>query len=304
MRKLIAALVALCSLTAPAALAHGSFPEKIPLPNGFAPEGIEIAGGKTFFVGSTRTGAIFSGNLHTGTGQIIIPGAAPGTRGATGIEYDRGKLWVAGAGGGTARVYDLKTGALAHEYQLGTAPATFINDAVVTKTAAYFTDSQQPAISRIAINKHGTPGALTTIALSGDYHHLAGQFNLNGIVATANGKHLIAVSSAGKQLFLIDPSTGVAKAIDTGTYDLVNGDGLMLDGKLLYVVQNRSNLIAIFRLSHDLRKATFITTISDPDFDVPTTIDRVGNTIYAVNARFGTATPDDQHYDIVKAGDG
>jgi sugar lactone lactonase YvrE len=304
MRRLIAVLTALCTLTAPAALAQGAFPDKIALPDGFAPEGIEIALGTTFFVGSTQTGAIYSGSVRTGAGRIVIPGAAAGTRAATGIEYDRGKLWVAGAGGGTGRIYDVKTGALVREYQLSPAPATFINDVVVTKKAAFFTDSQRPAILRVAIARNGAPGALSTIPLSGDYQHVAGQFNLNGIVATAHGKALIAVSTVGKKLFLINPSSGVAKAIDTGTYDLANGDGLMLDGQLLYVVQNRSNLIAIFRLSHDLRKASFITTIADPDFDVPTTIDRVGNKVYAVNARFGTATPSDQHYDIVKAGAG
>jgi DNA-binding beta-propeller fold protein YncE len=175
---------------------------------------------------------------------------------------------------------------------------------VVTKRAAFFTDSQRAVIFRIAIAANGAPGALTTISLKGDYRHLAGQFNLNGIVATADGKALIAVSTAGKRLYAINPSNGVARAIGTGTYDLVDGDGLMLDGKLLYVVQNRSNLIAILKLSNDLRKAAYVTAIHDPELDVPTTIDRVGNRIYAVNARFGTATPADQHYDIVKAGDG
>jgi sugar lactone lactonase YvrE len=304
MRKLIAALVALCSLTAPAAVAQGGFPEKIPLPNAFAPEGIEIASGTTFYVGSTQTGAIYSGDVRTGAGRIIIPGAAAGSRAATGIEYDRGRLWVAGAGGGTGRVYDVKTRKLVREYRLSPPPGTFINDVVVTRKAAYFTDSQRPVILRVAIGRNGTPGAMTTIPLSGDYHHVAGQLNLNGIVATADGKALIAVSTAARKLFLINPASGVAKAISIGTYNLVNGDGLLLDGKLLYVVQNRSNLIAIFRLSDDLKAATYITAITDPDLDVPTTIDRVGNRLYAVNARFGTATPSDQHYDIIKAGDG
>jgi sugar lactone lactonase YvrE len=304
MRKLIAALVAVGALAAPAALAQGTFPEKIPLPNGFAPEGIEIGTGTTFFVGSTQTGAIYSGDVRTGAGRIVIPGAAAGTRAATGIEYDRGKLWVAGAGGGTGRVYDIKTGKLVREYQLSPPGGTFINDVVVTRKAAYFTDSQRPVILRVAIRKNGTPGSVTPIPLSGDYHHLDGQLNLNGIVATGNGKALIAVSTAARKLFVINPVSGAAKAIAIGTYNLVNGDGLMLDGKLLYVVQNRSNLIAIFRLSNDLKAATYITAITDPDLDVPTTIDRVGDRVYAVNARFGTATPGDQHYDIVKAGDG
>ena len=150
MRKLIVAFAAICSLTAPAALAQSALPDKIALPNGFAPEGIEIAGGKTFYVGSTQTGAIYSGSLRTGVGRILIPGAAAGTRAATGIEYEHGKLWVAGAAGGTARVYDVKTRALVREYHLAPAASTFINDVVVTKDAAYFTDSQRPVISRIA----------------------------------------------------------------------------------------------------------------------------------------------------------
>ena len=130
--------------------------------------------------------------------------------------------------------------------------------------------------------------------------HVAGQFNLNGIVATKNGKTLIAVQSFSKKLFLIDPSTGAAKTIDIGTYDLVNGDGLLLQGKTLYVVQNRANKIAVFKLSDGLTKGTLVQTITDPDFDVPTTIDSAGKRLYVVNARFGTATPTDQHYDVVR----
>ena len=105
MRRLILVLTALgllavplASSAAPASHGPGAFPEKIALPNGFAPEGIEIAHGDTFYVGSVQTGAIYTGSLRTGAGQILVPGAAAGTRGATGIEYDRGKLWVSGAG--------------------------------------------------------------------------------------------------------------------------------------------------------------------------------------------------------------
>jgi hypothetical protein len=303
MRKLIVVLAVLGSLAVPVALAQSTFPEKIPLPDGFAPEGIEIALGNTFYTGSRETGAIYTGNLRTGAGRILVQGATtPMTRGATGIEYDRGRLWVAGAGLGTARVYNAGTGALLREYQLGTRPATFINDVVVTKKAAFFTDSQQPVLYRIALSKNGAPGALTTIPLSGDYQHVAGQFNLNGVVATANGKMLIAVQSVAKKLFLINPSTGATKTIDIGTYNLENGDGLLLHGRTLYVVQNRSNKVAVFTLSTDLTKATFVREITDPDFDVPTTIDRAGERLYVVNARFGTASPTSQHYHVVKAG--
>jgi sugar lactone lactonase YvrE len=303
MRKLILVLVALGALTAPAALAQNSFPEKIALPNAFAPEGIEIAHGNTFYVGSVTTGAIYAGSLRTGAGQILVQGATTAsTRGATGIEYVRGLLWVAGAGYGNARVYEARTGELLREYQFASPPGTFINDVVVTRKAAFFTDSQRPVLYGIARSKHGAADAFTTIPLSGDYQHVAGEFNLNGIVATANGKTLIAVQTVAKKLFRIDPSSGVARTIDTGTYDLANGDGLLLKGKTLYVVQNRSNQIAVFRLSKDLTKATLLKVLTDPDLDVPTTIDQAGKRLYAVNARFGTSTPTDQHYDVVKVG--
>ena len=159
MRKLIVAAVALGALAVPVALAQSAFPEKIALPNGFAPEGIEIALGNTFYTGSVQSGAIYVGNLRTGTGRILVQGATPGMRGATGIEYDRGRLWVAGAGFGTARVYNARTGGLLREYQLATAP-TFINDVVVTTKAAFFTDSQRAVLYRIALSKTGAPGAL------------------------------------------------------------------------------------------------------------------------------------------------
>ena len=98
---------------------------------------------------------------------------------------------------------------------------------------------------------------------------------------------LIAVQTFSKKLLLINAS-GVATTIDIGSYDLVNGDGLLLHGSTLYVVQNFSNKVAVFRLSTDLKKATFVRAITDTDFDIPTTIDRAGERLYVVNARFST----------------
>jgi hypothetical protein len=52
-----------------------------------------------------------------------------------------------------------------------------------------------------------------------------------------------------------------------------------------------------------LTKATFLRAITDPgNLDVPTTIDRAGSRLYVVNARFGTTTPTDQAYHIVRLG--
>lgn len=296
MRRILLTLV-LLALAAPVAMAKETLPKTIALPDGFAPEGIEIKG-HTAYVGSVGSGAVWIADLRTGAGRPLVAGA-PGTRAATGLEFDRGLLWVSGASFGNARVYNARTGALVQEIQLATGTdLTFINDAVATQHGVYFTDSRRPVIYRATLGQSGAQ--VTTIPLSGDYQHVAGQFNLNGIVATPNGKTLIAVQSVAKRLFTIDPTTGVTKAIDLGGYDLTNGDGLLLRGRTLYVVQNRNNKVAVFALSRDLTKATLLRTITDPNLDVPTTIDNWGRRLYVVNARFGTTTPTDQSYQIVR----
>jgi sugar lactone lactonase YvrE len=292
-------LTTFACLAVPTALAKGTFPETIQLPNGFQPEGIAVGKGNTFYVGSIPTGAVFSGSLRNGTGHILVPGAAG--HAATGLEYDRGRLWVSGAATGKAFVYSAETGATLNELQLATGTdATFINDVVVTPSAAYFTDSNRPVIYKVAKSSSGAPGAVTAIPLTGDYQHVAGAFNLNGIDATPDGTTLLAVQSATGQLFTIDPTTGATKLIDLGGATLPNGDGILLHGRTLYVVQNRLNKIAVVKLNRDLTQGAVTREITDSDFDVPTTIDRFGKWLYAVNARFGTASGPDATYKVVQ----
>ncbi len=71
-----------------AAAAVAAFPQVIQLPKGFQPEGIEVGRGTTFYVGSVANGAIYRGNLRTGAGAILVPGASGES--ATGIELDNG----------------------------------------------------------------------------------------------------------------------------------------------------------------------------------------------------------------------
>jgi hypothetical protein len=79
----------------------------------------------------------------------------------------------------------------------------------------------------------------------------------------------------------------------------VNGDGLLLDGRLLYVVQNRDNKVAVVRLDHSLSSGRVLTHLTDPRFDVPSTIDEFGNRLYAVNARFTTPPTPTTPYSVV-----
>jgi sugar lactone lactonase YvrE len=270
----------------------------IQLPTGFQPEGIEVGRGTTFYVGSVANGAIFRGDLRTGTGRVVIPGVD--RKAATGIELDsRKRLFVAGAGTGNAYVYNARTRALIRTYNLGTPP-TFINDVVVTRRAAYFTESQKNVLYRVPIGPRGALGDAQTITLGGDYVHVPGAFNLNGIDATPSGKTLIAVQTANGRLYRINPATGVATLISLGGESVPNGDGILLTGRTLYVVQNQLNLVAVIRLRPDLASGRVLARLGDPDFSVPTTIDDFGKRLYAVNARFGIQDPDTAAYQVVQ----
>jgi hypothetical protein len=289
---LFAVLVALAAVVALPSSAHRGkdFPKTIALPTGFQPEGIAIHG-KTFYVGSIASGAVYSGDVRTGSGAILVQPVAG--RSSIGVEFDRRNdlLFVAGGNTGKGFVYDADDGALIKEYQLTTLTPRFINDVVVTRKAAYFTDSNNKQLYRVSIAKDGSlAGAAETLPLTGDLVMAAGN-NANGIDATANGKWLVIVQTNLGKLFRVNPRTGVTREIDLGGTNVVNGDGILLEGRTLYVVQNRSNQIAVVKLSHRLLKGKIKRLITDPLFDVPTTIDDVGDLLYAVNARFGTTGP-------------
>ena len=276
------------------------FPEVIQLPRGFQPEGIEVGKRTTFYVGSVANGAIYRGNLRTGLGTILVPGEAG--KAATGIELDnRNRLWVAGAGTGKAYIYNVQTGALIRTYTFATSD-TFINNVVVTRAGAYFTDSRKAVLYHVPVGDGGALGATArTIAVTGDFV-LAPGFNLNGIDATANGQTLIAVQSNTGKLFRIDPVSGIAREISLGAESVPNGDGILLKGKTLYVVQNQLNRVAVIALAPNLGSGRLLARLADPDFSVPTTIDDHGKRLWAVNARFGTPNPSTAEYQVVQIG--
>ena len=298
---MIAVLLAFLSFLLGSAFA-APFPDVISLPNGFQPEGIASGNGTTFYVGSIPTGAVYQGDVLTGQGSILIP--AQDGRSAIGMKYDArtGYLFVAGGSTGSAYVYDTATGATVAAIQLTTLPS-FINDVIVTSNAAYFTNSSQPSLYRVPLENNGQLPSTTTadaIPLSGDYQFTPGALNANGIAATPDGQRLIMVNTVDGALYRVNPMTGVATSIDLGGANVINGDGILLQGKTLYVVQNFLNQIAVVQLNPDLSTGTIQTTVTSSSFRIPTTIARFGNALYAVNARFDVTPTPDTEYEIVR----
>lgn len=289
------------SSAATASATGDTWPDVIPLPNGFRPEGIAIGGGPYAYLGSLGDGSIYRADLRTGQGGIISAG--PGTP-SVGLKLDdRGRLFVAGRGQG-ARVVDVRTGEIIASYTLTTKTPTFANDVFLTPRAAWFTDSFQPALYALPLGHDGRlpgPDEIVTVTLSGDWTQVPGEVvNANGITRTPDGKALLVVQSGVGGLHRVDPRTGVTKLVDLGdAAPLTNGDGLLLLGRRLYVVQNRQNAIDVFKLADDGRSGIFEGRLTDADFDVPTTVAAHKNRLYLPNARFTTTPTPDTTYAVV-----
>jgi hypothetical protein len=283
----------LATLIAATVLAAAPFPETIPVPAGSNPEGIATGTGTTFYVGSRANGSVYSGSLRSGEGAILVPAQAG--RQAFGLKARGGKLYVAGGPTGSIYVYDARTGANVDADQVIAPMTGFINDVAVTRTAAYFTDSQNPVIYVY----DRSDGTTSTLPLGGDYVQEPG-FNANGIAATPNGKRLIVVQSNTGKLFSVSPKTGEARLIDAPP--VMTGDGILLRGKTLWVViHSTEDLVAQLRLRDHFTRATQTATLTDDDFDTPTTIARHGRRLYVINARFGQESPTTT-YDVVQVG--
>lgn len=279
----------------------GHFEDVIALPDGFQPEGIAIGPGATGYVGSLADGDVYVFDVRTGEEITTLEG--PGTS-SVGLKIDnRGRLFIAGGPTGEARVVDAATGEILQSYTFSGAP-TFINDVVVTRDAAWFTDSQQAQLYKLPLGPGGAlpeEDAFEVVPLSGDWEQQPG-FNANGIAETPNHQALLVVQTVTGTLFRVDPESGVATAVDLGGYALTNGDGLLVVGRTLYVVQNQLNTVAVIRLTADGTSGELVKQITDPDFQVPTTVARFGNGLYLPNARFGTPPTPDTEYSVVRIG--
>jgi streptogramin lyase len=298
LQAIVALVLAAAGLLAPsAASAQSRLPDVIALPPGWQPEGIANGPGTTMLSGSLATGDVIAVDLVTGEPRLVVD--APPGRTAAGLEQDRwGRIWVAGGVTGQAYVYGPDGSPLA-TFTLGSPSASFINDVVITREAAWFTDSRNAVLYKIPIGRNGALGTPVAVPLTGGYQHSPG-FNLNGIEATAGGRWLLAVQSNTGTIYRIDPATGTATPVDLGGATVPRGDGLLLQGRRLYVSQNVFNKVAVIDLDpRTFASGTVVGELTSPNFDVPTTIAAFGNRLYLVNARFGTPPTPTTPYTMV-----
>jgi sugar lactone lactonase YvrE len=307
--RLLAGLLAAPALVLTMAAASPAS-RSVPLPTDFQPEGIATGHGSTFYVGSMNDGDIYRGSLRSGKGQVFIDVSG---RQALGMKVDRHqhRLFVAGGFTGHAYVYDTRTGDTLADFTFAKPGSTVVNDVVVTRRAAYFTESFSPHLYKVPIDRHGDFGTPETITVTGPAGGPTAQggFGLNGIAATPDGHTLIVDRSDRGALYTIDPCTGSSHRIRLPKGSLKPGtpDGILLSGQSLYVVENFANTLVKVDLSSHLTRGKVSATVQDPKFKVPTAVAAHEDELALVNARFdlglpppaGPGAPHGTHFDVV-----
>jgi len=278
------------------------WPDLIPIAAGLEPEGIEMGNDTEFFVGAnswtgnlTHAGAIYRGDLVTGEGQIVVP---PTGKPVSGLSYDaRTDYLYAATGyapGGFAgpfleqgvKVYAATSGRLLGEVIFG--DGIVANDVLVTANAVYCTDSLSTTLYKIALQDNGRVFSTVPEKIEMTGFEMVDGFNANGLVSDFDGRQLVIINITSGVLYLVDTESGAASPVSVqGAEQLFpDGDGLYMDGRTLYIMQNFSQKIAVVELSEDLTQGTFVKNLVSDDFSIPTTITGYGDCVYAINTRY------------------
>lgn len=250
----------------------------------------------SFFVGSVKEGTIYKGKIARPSLEVFSPGGADGRSIATGMFFANNRLVVAGRQTGLIFVYDTRNGHLISKLDNGLRTGqTFLNDTTFAADgSAYVTDSVNPVLYRVAptttgqyelqefLKFEGTP--VTYVNAPG-----AAGINVNGIVATSDGRYLIIGKRNENMLFRVDLKSREIVPVNMPAGMLNTPDGLFLQGNTLYVTQNLPKSIAVVKLSTDFSQAELERTINHPTFAFPTSVARYKDRLLIVSSQFDTA---------------
>jgi len=262
---------------------------------------IPLSGADTFPEGvatNRQTGEVYVGGLGDGSIQRIVDGTSsyfvhPGQAGlknVVGLEVDaaRNRLWVCNSDFFTFQnpelvVFDTRDASELARFVLDDQiDLHFFNEVTIDPTGnAYATDSFGPAIWTVDADLQ----ALDVFVEDATRFRIQNGFNLNGIIATPDGRYLIAAlpKQDGSIVYRLDLAT---KAIDEITIDglFVGGDGLTF--------ANQTDLISVafdvtllrFDCNFDSAKRISFPSLTQ-HFDFATTGDIADGNLIVVNSQ-------------------
>lgn len=246
---------------------------------------------ETFYVSGVNDGGrIYRGRIGEEALEVWLPGGVDGRTTARGIDVDdMGRVFIAGGPSGRLWVVSPDGATLA---SLATPAGTFLNDVwVAPDGAAYFTDSNQPRIWRVARGAGGAWQASLWLDATGTIPVVLPGFNLGGIVATPNGRYLLVAQGTTGRLWRIDLATKEVIQVDLGATSLVNADGIVLRGHTLWVVQNFVRRISELRLDGDWASGELVSATPTPANRTFTTAKIAKGRLLVVDSQFGFAPP-------------
>lgn len=277
-------------------LAHLASSKKIALPNGYLPEGITRGPGSTLFVGSLTTGAISQINARTETVSILVPPSQTTGRLAAGLAYTGGMLFVAGI----STFRSSPTGPVLGKFFVYGVPGgntiancavretSFLNDVVIRKGIAYFTDSQSRNLVVVPVAT-ARNCSYSIIELPKAFAlKQPGQTRANGIEHYKG--HLIIANSNLSTLYSYDLLGRFAPRRLLPLGGVGRPDGLIVKGDMLYVVERTAteDRVSVWkiRFRNDKLALSSVATITARSLQTPSTAAIFGRKIYIVNARF------------------
>ncbi|WP_369409275.1 SMP-30/gluconolactonase/LRE family protein, partial [Deinococcus arboris] len=221
---------------------------------------------------------IYAINANTGAVSLFSKGGSQGRGSALGLELDaQGRLWIAGGTTGVVSVLS-RDGAPVASIATPPDPNAYLNDlAAGPDGAVYVTDSGRPVLWRVT-----AAGATPWLDLNTTPIRYGKGINLNGIVATPDGRALLAVQLNTGDLWRIDLKTKAVRKVMGG---LNNGDGLLLDGRTLYVARNMDQVVSKVMLSADYTSGTLMVDEPLAGLRFPTTLAAMGTDAVVVQGQ-------------------
>lgn len=292
MRRAFLAAVLAAALFLPVVHARQAAITTIPLPPEITyPEGIAYdEQANAIYVGSAATGAIARLTPDGKSAAVAVKAGMLPTEpfpGILGMKVDRGgRLWIAGGRTGVIAVVDPKSGKELKRFEVPTKGKSLINDVAFADGHAYFTDTLVPTLWRVPVKGDPIGPLEPWLEFSGTPLQYGDGPNLNGIAATPDGRHLIAVQMNKGLLFRIGVSDRRIVQIETGGEALHTGDGLLLDGTTLYLVRQGEQEVVTLELSDEYSKARVRSRLKDPALLWPATAAKAGDRLLVVSTQF------------------
>jgi len=237
--------------------------------------------------GDAYTGSLADGTIYriatTGEVAVFSPAGAGGRASVAGVKVDpAGRLWTAGGYEGTLDVYELQGGSLLARRDVGSRPS-FVNDiAFGPDGTGYVTDSFIPTLFRV------DPQSLEMEAwvdLEQQGLPWPEGLNLNGIVLTPDGGHLVACQTNLGRFWKIALATGEVDEVTLGGGPIEHCDGLAIAGSTLYVAVNARHEIHVAELSPDGASGRVQSVITSDAFAFPTSVAARDDRLLVVNGQ-------------------